>query len=1070
MTSAWTKMKHKFSIRRSSTELIPTAGSSGGGNGDSGASPIIKYGLPNFPAKLLAKHPVDLLVIERCSVSKAPRATYIYPWEDAVGGTEKNFQPKVVLESWDPSVNTWPHGPTEKGCITRWKARGYDSRIKLIQCTQVGGALSQLRLLVARVRLDVRTQWHWPDLSTDVSQRPMANLLTPPGLCKSKFIRRPQGLIMNASTDPMPSHPQALIRTDKGVRMLQTDEFSRGLGFTKSESELVTGGLARRTTSVFHWEYLSTALAGDPPIRVDGPSAPCVPVIDLLAPLTVDDTPPTFDFTWQPKDLSEGGEWYQDRISHLRHACAHFPNSTDLYNDGLERLRTHRSNYDKDGPNPSYLQLLWWEFPPEHWVELRDGFRMNFLTTPKTKLMPNSEMDVSGLEAAREFVDELVTLGVFREIDDGLRILANAPLFVVPKPGQPGQWRCIADMKKGGQNDCIGSDPCFLPRTGHILEEMYAGGYSAVVDLSKYFHNFPTHKDDRPYLGMIHPVTGVLLAYFGLPMGSSNSPATSGRAGNSFMRKLREDFRHVFSGVGNANCYWTKFQDLGYDPDRGYGFVLTNKHGLAVKLWGFVDDFLIHASSLELVTAALTIFLDFAVVCGFLAHPDKLIKPSQEVKYCGFLFNTVAQPCLKIPLSKRERALAICTFLIQAPRDREWSRLSLAIAVGVLESLAEATPKRYGHTVLRSFHNLMHPLGSGSGIGVYYTKTTLTDSVIEGLAWWQAFLTAGRGRFVRPSKAGVLSSLFGDGSGTGTGGTIRLPDSHRLQWSATWSVNVFRFTSNSKELNTLYHSLVIIRDTCDRQAIRRTTVFYFTDSMVVYFVASASSSKEPDLHASITKIRLLEIEMDIQVVVIHIPGFVMIDQGTDGLSRGIWMSPLHSFKREQDMLRAIFAPVSFHPSLMRLIQRDLPSMLISPNWFYYDWRTPWIETRCFHKTTVWCPPPELGRQVVTWLLNMWVEQSYTTSAVLILPRTCSSEYRGLSRFVHHVGTIYPSKTPLMNHPVLDIPFEVLYIAPHVRVLPLSSPSSRFSHPELVWHQRQAAEMRGLPPITIGNST
>ena len=72
MTSAWTKMEHKFSIRRSSTELIPTARPSGGGNGDSGASPIIKYGLPNFPAKLLTKHPVDLLVIERCSVSKAP--------------------------------------------------------------------------------------------------------------------------------------------------------------------------------------------------------------------------------------------------------------------------------------------------------------------------------------------------------------------------------------------------------------------------------------------------------------------------------------------------------------------------------------------------------------------------------------------------------------------------------------------------------------------------------------------------------------------------------------------------------------------------------------------------------------------------------------------------------------------------------------------------------------------------------------------------------------------------------------------------------------------------------------
>ena len=98
-----------------------------------------------------------------------------------------------------------------------------------------------------------------------------------------------------------------------------------------------------------------------------------------------------------------------------------------------------------------------------------------------------------------------------------------------------------------------------------------------------------------------------------------------------------------------------------------------------------------------------------------------------------------------------------------------------------------------------------------------------------------------------------------------------------------------------------------------------------------------------------------------------------------------------------------------------------------------------------------------------------MEQPYTSSAVLILPQTCSANYRGLSKFVHHVGTIYPAKTPLMHHPVLNIPYEVLYIAPHVKVLPNVSSSPRFSHPELVWHQRQAAEMRGLPPITIGNA-
>ena len=74
-------------------------------------------------------------------------------------------------------------------------------------------------------------------------------------------------------------------------------------------------------------------------------------------------------------------------------------------------------------------------------------------------------------------------------------------------------------------------------------------------------------------------------------MGSTNSPATSGRPGNSFMRKIRETFE-LFSGIQKAKCFWTSFEGLGYNPELGYSFVLTNCRELAVKLWGFVDDFL----------------------------------------------------------------------------------------------------------------------------------------------------------------------------------------------------------------------------------------------------------------------------------------------------------------------------------------------------------------------------------------------------------------------------------------------------------------------------------------------
>jgi hypothetical protein len=140
------------------------------------------------------------------------------------------------------------------------------------------------------------------------------------------------------------------------------------------------------------------------------------------------------------------------------------------------------------------------------------------------------------VEIAGEFIDELWQIGVFELIPEGMEMYANAPLFTVPKAGQPGQWRVIADMKNGGQNAHIGRDPVHLPQARGILEKLYTGSWSAVVDASKFFHNFPMHPRDRPYLGCIHPKTGQHLWYLGLPMGSGQSPALGCRFGLSVLR------------------------------------------------------------------------------------------------------------------------------------------------------------------------------------------------------------------------------------------------------------------------------------------------------------------------------------------------------------------------------------------------------------------------------------------------------------------------------------------------------------------------------------------------------
>ena len=280
---------------------------------------------------------------------------------------------------------------------------------------------------------------------------------------------------------------------------------------------------------------------------------------------------------------------------------------------GMLALQAHLQNYDSTGASVRKLQLLWWEFPPEHWDALREGSRMGFLTTPESIMHENAEMDEEQTRVASQFVDELLEIGAVGPPPEGCTPVTNTPLFCIKKAFQEGEWRVIADCKAGGQNEHIGNDPVYLNRPLHILEQMYTGGFTAVADASKFFYQFPVHPDDQKYLGLIHPSTGKLYTWWGCPMGSGSSPGLAGRYGLAFVRLLRER-SSWFAQSGRANCWWTGLREEGYDPAHGYGFRLERADGgPAVKIWIFVDDFAIHGPDYESTAAALRAFLDLTL-------------------------------------------------------------------------------------------------------------------------------------------------------------------------------------------------------------------------------------------------------------------------------------------------------------------------------------------------------------------------------------------------------------------------------------------------------------------------
>jgi hypothetical protein len=237
------------------------------------------------------------------------------------------------------------------------------------------------------------------------------------------------------------------------------------------------------------------------------------------------------------------------------------------------------------------------------------------------------------------------------------------------------------------------------------------------------------------------------------------------------------------------------------------------------------------------------------------------------------------------------------------------------VAAGILKSLVDATPRPIGHTYLRPFHSKVHPPSLGTGAEPYYTLTTLSCNVRQDLQWWVSYLTIGKGRFARAVNSATLVPTWGDGSGTGTGGTFAIPNAPLKMWKGKCSPCVYQFSSNWKELSTLQLTLECLLQE-DPAALQGTTVFYFTDNSAVYWILASGSSKSPKLHQLIKSIRILELCLGCHLQVVHVPGLLMIPQGTDGLSRGIWMTALQGLTNTRRLTQAVFDPLPFDPYLV----------------------------------------------------------------------------------------------------------------------------------------------------------
>jgi hypothetical protein len=292
MRLAWPVLEHRFAVRRPEDLCITVE-----------EETYHKIG-PRYPSNLLSRKPVDLLVVEQGHIQRPPSSAAEQNWEALIAATPISKRPRVVIESWGSGADLWEKGPTTKGSQSRWSKLGYTSRCRRVNASHVGGAINQVRLLVARVQDAYAPLWSWKAYpSPPPPARPMGNLLTPPGLVrKSAYCQLEIDSPMD-TLDPMPSYPGAWIKTERGHRRLLMEETARGLGVPKEwqlDSDKLSGGTLQRTTSLFHWEFLAASflpsIARHTPIAVPATGDPTITDTEVDSPRIPFDWRPYFGF------------------------------------------------------------------------------------------------------------------------------------------------------------------------------------------------------------------------------------------------------------------------------------------------------------------------------------------------------------------------------------------------------------------------------------------------------------------------------------------------------------------------------------------------------------------------------------------------------------------------------------------------------------------------------------------------------------------------------------------------------------------------------------------------------
>jgi hypothetical protein len=563
---------------------------------------------------------------------------------------------------------------------------------------------------------------------------------------------------------------------------------------------------------------------------------------------------------------------------------------------------------------------FFWRWPEEFMANIRDGIPPRFIGPPPRYKKPQTpNPDAEHLKLEKKKIGKVRQRGYIAPL---VGIMSLMYFFSVTKGLT--DIRMVYDGTSCGLNEVLFAPWFALPTVDAMLRSVDTDYYGADNDYGEMFLNFWLHEDLRNLCGVdLTHVFGEELeeskrtvlweAWCRCAMGLKPSPYQACQGGlqaKEIALGHPKDDNNVFR--------WERVVlnlpgNLDYDPSKPWVYKIRKDGKIAADIHGYVDDNRETAPTEEEAWLASS---RMAKTCAYLGLQDAARKRREPKRNPGAWAGAVVE-ATKEGVYKGVTQERWDKTRKHIKRLGEWAEGNEKIPRKELESIRGflvyvsltytiMVPYLKGiHMTLESWRPNRDEEGwkLTSVPASVWSKGQLEDHHYDWRAAPETVAKVPRFRDdigalqaltdyatppkirVRPGAQAEIQFHFGDASGSGFGMSVWVQGSDTVEAThGEWKEVLRMKSSNHRE----FYNLAMKIETMVKEGVipEGTEIFMFTDNMVTERAFFKGTSTNRELYAMVLMLRKLEMEGKLFLNIIWIAGTRMIEQGTDGLSRG----------------------------------------------------------------------------------------------------------------------------------------------------------------------------------------